>query len=81
MKPIRILIHHTVHYANNYLKRVENDKKPSKHERLFIDSKQSNDPGEAKEREDDDERFEEFPTEQGQVLLLNDPLHVGHVHM
>ena len=44
-----------------YLEGVQNYKDPSKNTGLFIDCKQSNDPGEAKKREEDDESFEEFP--------------------
>ena len=46
-----------------HLEWVQNDKEPSKNNCLLIDSKQSNDPGESQEREEDDESFEELPVQ------------------
>ena len=52
-----------------YLERVQYDKEPSKNNCLFIDSKQSNNPGEAEEREEDEEGFEEFPVHNKHTVL------------
>ena len=46
---------------STYLQGIETDKQPSKNSSVFVDSKESNDPGESQEREDDDESLEQFP--------------------
>ena len=47
--------------GHTYLEGVQNDKEPGKNTCFFIDCEQSNDPSEAKKREEDDKSFEEFP--------------------
>lgn len=44
-----------------YLEGVDTDEQPSKNSCVFIDCKQSDDPSETKERQDDDESPEQVP--------------------
>ena len=71
----------TLVYKCTYLEGVDTDEQPSKNCCVFIDCKQPNDPGETKERKDDDEGFEQVPAcAQWIKIVQNDTTIYNYAH-